>query len=268
MANLKQGEVLPVPPFFYAGDARYPTWQLTGTADEAEPPEQIFEIHPDDRPPYGVVTTQTCDLVRTNQPWVQVAPVYPLATLRQDLQDQAQAGRVLYLVPLTGPDLPDGPWVADLRIELPIEKGWFVGKHVLEGFASEVEYVRFGDRLAGRRKRPALADQLIDLVVIPLKQWLDSADPAVHQPIQEVRLAVGGSRLSPDSARLLVLTEREPLPRAAREAWDEWWDQARERAAAEGLTLLGSRYATLRTIPAVEYVESAPLDFEYLSRSD
>jgi hypothetical protein len=266
MQRMKQGSVVALPPLFYAGDSRHPTWSLTSLADDEDDPEQIFQVHRDDGPPLGIILNQTCDLVREQQPWVQVAPVYQLQSVPSTLRGNAEHGRVLYMVPLTAEVLPaGGPWVADLRIEVPIEKGWFTERAVYEAFESEPEYLDFAERLAGRRSRPAVADVVINHVVEPLRRWLGTAEPSIYEPVSEVRLSVGGTRLTPERARLLVLTERDPLPPAPRGAWDGWWDESREPAADAGLTLVSNRYETLRTLPAIDYKESAPLDFEYLS---
>jgi hypothetical protein len=266
MQRLKQGSVVPLPPMFYGADTRFPTWSLTALADEDDDPEQILQVHRDDGPPLGIVLTQTCDLVREQQPWVQVAPVFALNSLPEHLRGNAERGKVLYMVPLTHDVLPaGGPWIADLRMEVPMEKGWFVERQVYEAFGEEQEYLSFAERLAGRRARPALADVVITHVVKPLRNWLGQVEPGVHEPVSEVRLAVGGNRLMPDRAGLLVLTERDPLPPAPREAWDSWWDETREPAAQAGLALVANRYETLRTLAAIDYRDSAPLDFEYLS---
>ena len=68
------------PPFFYAADVAHPVWDLTARAADPEGGEELLEIHENDRPQYGIITTQSCDLAedRVNnpkKPWFQVAPL-------------------------------------------------------------------------------------------------------------------------------------------------------------------------------------------------
>ena len=72
----KQGDLIDKPPFFYAALPPLEIFDAGGLIDE-EP--QVVELHPDDAPPYGIITTQTCDLDEQgepSQPWLQVSPVY------------------------------------------------------------------------------------------------------------------------------------------------------------------------------------------------
>jgi hypothetical protein len=274
VARFKQGDLVERPPFVYSAAPRYGVWRLSQDP-ESENESETIELDPRDVPPFGLITTQTCDLVEEGtpkQPWFQVAPVYSIEGMDEGRRAMLRRGRVNHLVELTGSSLPDGLWVADLRVEFPLEKSWLVGRNPVASFDAEGDYSRLADHLSRRRKRPALATILIEYVVRPLKRWLDrmrtARARAIHESVAELRLAVAGNLLEPDGAALVVITESEPLPSEIRDAWDEWWDNTHEAAKAAGLPLLGNRYETLRTISAQDYLETVPLDFSYLSPDD
>ena len=124
VARFQQGHLVERPPFFYAAAGKYGVWSFT--KDNADPAlsSELLEIDPDDCPPYGLITTQTCDLneqsPRPKQPWFSVVPVYRADDLpNQSLRGLIRQDRVIYLALLHPPDMPDAEWVADLRIEIP-----------------------------------------------------------------------------------------------------------------------------------------------------
>ena len=61
-----------------------------------------------------------------------------------------------YIVPLDPPDLEDGVWAADLRLEIPLEKSVLVGRGPIDAFRDEDGYVAFGNLLEGQRSGAAL----------------------------------------------------------------------------------------------------------------
>lgn len=159
LADLKQGALLAHPPLFYAGSPRYGLWDVTRDAGDPNLDEDLIELALDARPDYGLITTQTCDLAEEctpNHPWFQVAPVYRLPEVSDRERQLLEAHRVSHLVLLDPPTLVDGTWVADLRIEIPLEKSWLVGHTTIESFRDEQGYQVLAERLAAKRDRPAL----------------------------------------------------------------------------------------------------------------
>jgi hypothetical protein len=124
-----------------------------GTGDST-----VVELAPDSRlaPAHAILTSQTCDIGEEADiwefPWVQVAPVYQI--------HDAQLLQRDYLVRLTGPDFQLAAYVADLRIELPVEKGVLVDVISRPGFGNEQEAVDFAEVLGRRRQRAAVATQV------------------------------------------------------------------------------------------------------------
>ena len=274
VARFKQGDLVARPPFFYAGVPLYGIWDLTRSVGSPDAGTEVFELDPDaGEPPYGLITTQTCDLDeqarQPRQPWIQLSPVYRWDDLTDDRRRQVERHEVGHLVKLTAAQLSSGFWVADLRIEFPVEKGWLVNREPMSAFADEDDRVRFADHLARRRARPALADPIIEGIVSPLRKAVGKLSKrqksALLDPIEEIRLSVGGDRLAPSSARILILAKTDP-PSPPVVAWfDQWWTTVQKPTEALGLALLGTRYTTLDNLSEREYVDSISLDFRYLS---
>lgn len=235
------------------------------------------EIATIDTCPYGLITTQTCDVVeerpKPREPWLQVAPVYPVSGGDRSLLPQLRKDKVGHLVLLDPPDLgQDQAWVVDLRIEVPTEKGILVDRAPIEAFRDHEGYKKLAQRLAARRERPALHPDITAQITGPLRKWLDDLDDAeaekVHEPVEELRLDVGGTELQPSSAQLLVIVKRnEELDEEARERWEEWWDHASDslQAAGSSVALLGNQYVPIDELSAQVYKRSAPLDLRFLS---
>lgn len=277
VARFKQGDLVERPPFFYAGSSRYGVWALTKHTGTPDLPSEVFELDPDQGPPYGLITTQTCDLYeqrsKPRQPWFMVAPVYDARYLLHPSQDtQLRKGMFGHLVLLDPPGLPTGLWVADLRIEIPLEKSWLVGREPIAAFPTERGYLELARRLARRRERPALANVLSNEVVSSLRgefSRLKADGLAVLDAIREIRLLISqGDRMAPSAAQVLVITHSNPPPDMVKVVLDAWWDEAHERCARQGLHLIGNRYTSLDAMTAAEYVTSVPLDFSYLSPDD
>jgi hypothetical protein len=274
LTEFRQADVVKGPPFFYAHGGAIRLWEVP--ADEDDDPDedelisQVEELHPDDGPELGIITTQTCDLDEQGKPtqvWFQVAPVFPVPV------DPADAERLLgkqYRVELDGPDLPPGRWMADLRIEVPIEKSWLVGHTPMRGFDSEEKAEWFGRKIGRRRARPALANKLVDTVTGLLRERKQVKKPKAlktltreiwNDDVYRVMLEIeSGTRLEPVAVRLHVICDGEPTQRA--EAWfGEWEDQARHVAAAVGIELHATHLHDAREVDLHDYDRWIELDF-------
>jgi hypothetical protein len=234
----------------------------------------IVDVHADDRPPYGMITSQTCDIDEQRpvprEPFVQVCPAYRLPNdFSLGQLGNIQRDRVGHLMMLDAAALGEGNWVADFRIEVPLEKSLLVGRQPIEAFQTPDRYALLGERLAHRRSRPALADSVHEHVTDSIRQWrsglsakdLDYAWVAVER----VLLSVQGDLLDPTAVQVVIATESEPLPSEGRELWDGWWDSARQGAERARLNLVGNRFTTLRDLSAAEFMECVPLDMTYLA---
>lgn len=265
----RQGYMVETPPFFYQRSEANPVWRMELEADGETREEELIELDPSERSPYGLITTQTCDLFEEGhprQPWFAVAPVYDFADRLQPGQlSQLQKGYISHLVFLTAAWLPSGHWVADLRIEMPIEKGWLVGREPRPGFAVLKEYERLAGRLASRRGRPALSTQLTVSLARPLRDWLTGRGRASRDSLESLRVRVVGDPVLSGQAELLVIVKDEGLPPEFESAWRAWELARIESAEQEGVVLFPFRYGTLDDFTARDIETSVRLDFDHLS---
>lgn len=79
----EQGDLVASPPFFYFADPSRPVWSATAHFTESSTGPEVILVPDEMMPPYGLVTTQTCDIGeegrdRPMRPWVQMAPVYEI----------------------------------------------------------------------------------------------------------------------------------------------------------------------------------------------
>ena len=246
------------------GTAANAVWELTRETGDVALEEEVFELDTLDRAPYGLITTQTCDINETTpkHPWIHVAPVYRLE--EGNLAAMVVQQRVSYLVPLAPPTL-DGLWVVDLRLEVPVEKSWLVGRQPIESYAAEAGYEVLAQRLGAKRDRPALANTLVLGVYEPLKTWLGKrAGREASAGVKEIRLRVGGTRLVPYAANLVFIKDIG-WTNDETSAWDGWWDDTHPVAAGHGIDLLSNEYQTFESMSARQYLDSIPINLSYLS---
>jgi hypothetical protein len=149
-----------------------------------------------------------------------------------------------YVFELAPPELDGDVWVADLRIEMPLEKGLLVGRAPIEAFPGEVGYIAFANFLARRRGRPALASVFHEVLSATTRRLKGerNANRALarraRQNVYRLMLAIeDGTRLEPVAAKLYVVTDG-PLTDDARAWFDLWWNVARLVAEEHGLQLL------------------------------
>jgi hypothetical protein len=232
------------PPFSYYGDPENPLPPLAENADPgtAQPEARPRSFDFIEMPPYdfGVITTQTCDIAEEGtpmQPFVQVSPVLKM--------DAAPGALPEYLYLLDPPDLPEAAYVADLRLEVPIEKTVLVGMRPVEGFAGEAGYQDFSRRLGRRKERPAVATELVNAVAKTLKRRKSNSSGVkrlFRDEIHSVRLAIDeGTRLDPAVARVHFIA-RGSISDEAREKLESWWEEAYTEAKASGIDLLPNAY--------------------------
>jgi hypothetical protein len=262
VADFRQGTLISSPPpFSYYGDPENPLPPLRpvqgGDRPGTPPQKREFDFVETDPYDFGVITTQTCDLAeegRPAQPFFQACPVFKI--------DDAVVTLPSYLAPLDPPDLPEGSWVADLRLEVPLEKSVLVGRRPIEGFPDEQGYLDFARRLGRRRERPAVASELVDAVARTLKRRKTNSSGfkrLMRDHVHSVRLAIDeGSRLNPTVARVHFYMNG-PIQDDAREKLETWWQVAYTEAEASGINLLPNAYHDCTRVDIDEYERTIPL---------
>lgn len=275
LRTFRQGDVVAGPPFAYHADPRAPIWEESRRLAEelrraGEPLEPEVLHFPDAvTPPYGLIVTQTCDLVEEDTPvpawpWVELVPVYDMASdlnsgQRKMLERGGWSRRLLHV-----PRLP-GFHVADFRISFPVEKGWLASQTPIDGFGTEELRERVGERLAYIGGRPAFAGTFVATVQKPLSHALRELrreDPELFAEIDRLVPELGvrlDSRLAPTIAQVVVICER-PLQDRERDWWTTWWDERRDAAASVGITLQAIDFRVLdESFSAAEYRSLTPL---------
>jgi len=260
-SQLRQGQAVELPPFFYYASAEHPVHQITHEwAEVTERSSGVVDLTAEDlRPPYGLIATQTCDLAeegKPKRPWVQLAPVYVYRCSAGEARKIQQGRSHPYLCWASGlGDRDDGLWVADLRILLPVEKGWLVEQTTLPGFADEPGYTDFANRLATRFARPAYATELVNEVLKPLRDLLAEVSDrfAGDDGIVEVGLELGRDRLDPQSARVCFIGN-EPLRDEVRGFIGDWWTQTFGATGRGALQVLAPDFTDYDQLTARRYV--------------
>jgi len=272
VSDFEQANLVERPPFFYVASARYGLWRLTLEFGDPDLPDELFEVDSEFCAPFGMITTETCDLVeedgRPKQPWFAVAPVYKLSDdIDPNVLDLLNEGRIGYLRRLTSEVLGDGIWVVDARIEFPIEKSWLVGKAPIRAHGMDGKPISVAEFLARRRDRPVLCSALHKELIRPMRRWIERLRPERRKEaldgVAEVRLALAGSPLDPDGAGLIVLGDKDPVPATVREQWDGKWDSWRQRLDSVNISLLANGYHTYDSLSARHYRESFEIPLEF-----
>ena len=263
LRKFRQGHIVTNIPVFYWGDPVNPVFALT--REYTDQGEGLCAL----TLPYGLITTQTCDIAeedsnRPTRPWVQVAPVYDAEekgpdgshTLHGGERKLVTQGRVQHLLHV--PELADGLWVADLRILLPIEKGWLQNRQPVVGFATEPARHEVGRRLAFLHRRPAFDPAFVEIVQQPLVtslRVLASAGGDLIDRLHDQVLEVGvrcETNIDMGFAEVWVLSD-VTIDSECVEWFQEQWDGWYAKAQTAGFRLLPLQIARLDELNAATY---------------
>ena len=278
VSSLRQGDLVQSPPFVYYADGAQPIFALTRDWAAAKDGRSgvVSATDPASRPPYGVIATHTCDLVeearpdKTRQPkrpWVQVAPVYFRRSSAGEARAIRGARRFDYLVWMSAlGEHDDGVWVADLRISVPVEKGWFVGRDHWPGFTDADPVTELAARVAKLATRPAYPLALNDRVLRPLADRLQQLcdDFPASDGIQEVSLELGYQRDDPEFVRVIFIGE-ENIPAKVQQALMTWWTTTFADDQPAGLVVLEPQFTTYDEMDVRRYKRLEPFDISRLS---
>jgi hypothetical protein len=272
LKKFRQGDVVIGLPYFYWGNPAHGVLDLTSSyADDGEGIiESALQFD------YGMIATQTCDIAeedsqQPSQPWVHLCPVYNAEAMYQPtgpppdkvprligggdrkLIRQGRLQRYLWL-----PAIPDGMWVADLRLLLPVEKGWLVARDRIEPFHNEPDRLKVGRLLAWLHDRPAFDGRFVTTVQQPLSRALGALRrdnstlfDRLHDQVSEIGVSTDRN-IAITTAEVVVLCNKS-LDAAAERWLRDWWTESAQAAADEGLTLLPLRTARLDQMTAAEY---------------
>jgi hypothetical protein len=237
--KFQQGDLIETPPFAYAASFEHSIWDVTERARN-EGATGVDHLVVDDLFPYGIITSQTCDVAEDRpdpvHPWFQISPVYECLTTARVLNTEYGYGLKAF------PAVNGKRWVADLRLECSLEKGLLVGREPIDPFnGNEQERIRFGEEVGKRRARAALADSIHEFIGKTLHEHRDGngrADrSAVKSSLYGLRLEIArGERLDPREVKLHVITVGEPSEVTV-QWFGAWWSEAERAAGEHGVAL-------------------------------
>lgn len=272
LKTVRQGDVIGSLPLLYLGAPQAPVWDRTRDYSDFD---GVIPVVSDelDNPSYFVLTSQTCDIVESaqgqpNHPWIQAAPVFDMSFLNSGFQKMLKKrGWRRWLWHL--PALNNGFWVADLRIEIPIEKGVVTKIPVQQGHHDEPDRRAFGQRLAKRRRRAAFSDDFVAAIQRPLCAKLRELQKenaplyALMDPDVGVYVRMD-NHLAPTLVEVALITDGN-VDESILNWWQAWWDEA--RAAADQISVILAPLQTYdtATLTVAEFRQFTELPLDRVS---
>lgn len=211
-----------------------------------------------------MILTQACDLMRPKNAWITVCPVYD-ATHRVSPRQfgQVKAGQIFHLVHISADwARSDSLWVADLRLEMPLEKSALADRVPFEAFDDEVEYVHLAERLGALRSRLAAPQNCLDLVVSPLFEAMHAlADDGVglNEHVRELRVSWNDPSVATVVTVWIVAATEAERAQVDSTGWQSLVLGLYEAANEGGITIVGPEITSMSDMTAAEYIQSAPI---------
>ena len=243
LARFKLGDLIAEPPMQFARNPDYPLWTPIGEELATGGPE-LVELGAQQRPEKGIITTQTCDLNEQRRyPGPALLPGKPLLQAHGRARGPGCPARARIHSPAERRRARRGTWVADLRLEVALEKSLLVGREPIGAFASEADEIEFAEKLGRRRDRAALGNAISEILDRGCATGRNTRNKAkrVFDSVHSLGLAiVEGPRLNPVTVQMHVITrppavaEAEVEERMAelKDWFERWWDKA-ERPGQE-----------------------------------
>lgn len=242
--------------------------RLAGPRDPSEGggEDELFEAVPTEVRGLAVLT-QTCELIRpsSERPFVEVAPL--VESLDEDEYRQVERGLRPRYAPL--PSLRERRLVADLDRVMTMEKEDLHRLTPTRGLISENDDRRFRLALARKRARAAFPDEFGDLASsfqkrLKEKHDRNSPEAVALGALREIRV-----RAIPDWSAPTVevffwfVTKDDSVPGADLEEQVRKWMALLK--TSERFPGFVHRITTLTSMSARDFVESDPLDLDYLT---
>lgn len=268
--NFRQGDLVADLPLFYWADPSHSVHARTRFyAAQGQTDATVIRFA--EVAPFGLITTQTCDLAqegdrKPNSAWVHLAPVFDAEADHPAIEGKRlhdggarkliKQGRDQFrlLIPNVG---ADGLWYADLTFEVPVERGWLAQQTRKVGFSDEKEREELGKRLAWLRCRPAFDTRFVEAVQQPIVASLrqlakDDRDTYERMFAQVAEIGVRlNSRLAVSQADLTILHNGADADLL--DWWRNLWVALNAKADALGFNLLPLRVENLSVLSAGEY---------------
>ena len=264
--TFRQGHLLVDIPVVFFGSTETPLWAAE-TESARDDVSQALYIAVEKGTPlrYGMITTQGCDILRPDMPWIGVVPVYD-AALHFDRGKLGLIGanRMTHILPIKPPWREESQkWVADLRLEVPVEKTVLLGREPIEAYEDDEEYAAVAVRLGTLRQRAAVPESCINSVIQPLYDYVRAQDQSMQEhllsSVNEVRIWQDHHDV-PSRAQLFLLLKDELASTHDHEAWDPAFDYVYASAAEAGITLLPTKTETYDSLSARDLLRTLPVN--------
>lgn len=259
----RQGDLaLKEPWFVHVGDTATP---LTLAASEATG-DGVQALESEVR---GlVVVTQTCDIVRAclERPYVEVAPLVEVS--KDDLHQIKRGRRPAYA---TLPSLEPDCLVADLDRVMTVEKSIVATWTRTPGYAADADGRAFAQALARKRVRFAFPDDFTELVDKLQRRLVDkhgkhSIEGRALRALREIRVRAMPEWDATDVEVFLWFVREEDDTLFEGTGWSELLSQWLRLVPPGGrFNVVEGQVVTLDDMTGRDYVDSDPLDLDYLS---
>ena len=238
---------------------------LTDEAAHAAERTNVIQVTTDG----SVILTQTCDLVRPclKRPFVEVAP---LVEVEESIAHEIERGyRPNYAII---PALRARRLVADLDRVMTVEKSIVAAWTRIAGCATDEEMRNFAQTLARKRVRFAFPDDFNDLVKkletrIGGKHDKFGTEGRALRGLREIRVTGSPSWDALAGVELFFwFVRNDAAPNFEGNSWDVFLEAWKMLVPPKGrFTRVEGVVITLGDMTASEYVNSDPLDLDYLS---
>ncbi|NMN93898.1 hypothetical protein [Antrihabitans stalactiti] len=258
----RQGHIIENVPAFFLEAALAPIW--------SPPRQQLSSLTPTIAGEFGygpmraMMLTQACDLLKRTNPWITVAPVYDAANRLQPGQHgQVRSGQFGHFIPITADWATSGLWVADLRLEMPLEKTVLIGQTPLEAFGNDLEYALLARKLGARRQRLAAPLPCIAHLSEPLYDGLrrqPDGGEALNAHVRELRVQWNDPTNPTVLALFVVALDESERSQIDVDGWTELVLSLYQSAYAEGVTIVGPEFTSIEVMSAADYVTSSLIE--------
>lgn len=215
-----------------------------------------------------MVATQTCDIVRScrGRPFIEVCP---LVDVDEGALHEIERGRrpnYAFVAGVSGQLL-----VADLDRVMTVEKSVVADWERVEGCRSDDDARRLALALARKRARVAFPDDFVAFASplmsrMSTKHDKESDEGRALRALREIRIQAAPSWDAEEVRLTFCFIRNEDEPTFAKQGWDHYLKAWLKRVDAAGRFVeVDGIVQTLDDLTAREYVESDPLDLDYLS---
>lgn len=215
-----------------------------------------------------VVLTQTCDIVRKSveRPFIEVAPIVEVT--EPVAHDIERGRRPMYAVI---PALRNRRLVADLDRTMTVEKSVVARWTRTAGCRTDDEMRRFSLALARKRARCAFPDDFTAFATklqshLVEKHDRQSDEGRALRALREIRVRAAPSWDAPEVELTFWFIREEDELDFRGQGWELWLDVWLQLIPPSGrFRQVEGFVAALEDLTAKDYVESDPLDLDYLS---